>query len=277
MTDELGSKQAEQWAPTDVDIDRPSAARMYDYLLGGYHNFEIDRKFTDQAVKAFPDTILAAKVNRAFLRRVVQCLVNRGIDQFLDIGSGIPTVGHVHEIAQAINPATRVVYVDIDPVAVSHSRTILKDNELASIVMADMQYPELVLEHEETKKLLDFSKPIAVLFIAVLHFLPDDDHAFAVIEEYRKAVVPGSYVAIAHPSYHNSPPEVKARYLEIAKQTSLKMKHRERHEIEPFFANLELLEPGLVHPPLWQPETDQDLGLDKLGSTLSLAGVGYVR
>ena len=162
------------WVPEGLDVTVPNAARVYDCALGGYHNFAVDREFKDLAEKAWPGITQLAHANRAYLGRVVQWLVDSGIRQFLDIGSGIPTLGNVHEVAQEIAPESRVVYVDIDPVAVSHSRAILTGNPYADAIQGDLRRPEEILYHPRVLELLDFSQPVAVLMIAVLHFISDD-------------------------------------------------------------------------------------------------------
>lgn len=160
--------------------ETPSAARIYDYLLGGYHNFEVDRAVAREFVKILPRAPLIMRANRAFVRRVVGFLVSQGVDQFLDIGSGIPTVGNVHEIAQAMDPAARVVYVDVDPVAVRHSEEILKGNANTAVIQADARQARAILDHPEVSRLLDLGRPTAVLIASVLLFLPDDDEAYRV-------------------------------------------------------------------------------------------------
>jgi hypothetical protein len=264
---------APQQIPEGLTLDKPSAARIYDYLLGGFHNFEIDRTAAEQALQVLPDVRLTAQANRAFLRRVVNFLVERGIDQFLDIGSGIPTAGNVHEVAQAGNPAARVVYVDIDPVAVSHSRSILQDNPDASVIQADARRTEQVLHHPEVRRLLDFSRPAAVLLISVLHLIADDEEAYHVVRSLRDAVAPGSYIAIAHGTYEGSPPEVSRRLREIGARTTTPTKSRSRRAIERFFDGLELVEPGLVFVPIWRPEGPDDVFLNEPERSRNLGGV----
>ncbi|MBX6342403.1 MAG: SAM-dependent methyltransferase, partial [Thermomicrobiaceae bacterium] len=143
------------WARGDFPLDKPSAARMYDYYLGGFHNFEIDRQAAEQAIARWPDLPLIMQANRAFLRRAVNFVSGQGIDQFLDIGSGIPTVGNVHEVAQRANPSARVVYVDIDPIAVAHSQEILRGNPNATVIQGDVRRPSEILEHPDVQRLLD--------------------------------------------------------------------------------------------------------------------------
>src|SRR5262245_6223814 len=152
------------WIPDDVDISRPSVARVYDYALGGAHNLACDRAVFQQLLSIHPRVREMAWTNRAFLRRVVLYMMDRGIRQFLDLGSGIPTVGNVHEIAQRADPSCRVVYVDSDPIAVAHSELMLADNDQAAMIGADMRDPELILRHHTTRRLLDFDEPLGALF-----------------------------------------------------------------------------------------------------------------
>ncbi|MFQ5340897.1 MAG: SAM-dependent methyltransferase [Anaerolineae bacterium] len=260
--------------PEGLALDEPSAARIYDYLLGGFHNFEIDRLAAEQALQILPDVRLTAQANRAFLRRVVNFLIEEGIDQFLDVGSGIPTAGNVHEIVQAGNPSARVVYVDIDPVAVSHSRSILRDNPNASVIQADARDPEQILQHAEARRLLDFSQPAAILLISVLHLIPDDEEAYSTVRGLCDAVAPGSYIAIAHGTYEGGSMEVSRQLQEVSARTTTPQKLRSRYEIELFATELELVEPGLVWVPQWRPEGPEDIFFDQPERSLNLGGVG---
>ncbi len=264
-----------EWLPDDASLDRPSAARMYDYFLGGYHNFAIDRAAAEQVLTINPDAPLVMQANRAFLRRVVKFLVEQGIDQFLDLGSGIPTVGNVHEVAQQLNPDARVVYVDIDPIAVRHSEAILRHNPNAAAIQADIRRPlDQVFNHPNVRRLLDFSKPIAVLLAAVLHFVTDDEQAEKLARVLRDVVAPGSYMAISHGSYENLPREVVERLEGLYARSTTPVKLRSRAQIEGYFAGLELVEPGLVLVPLWRPEGPDDLFLDQPGQSWTFGGVG---
>ncbi len=250
--------QRPSWAPRGIDLDRPSAARMYDYYLGGSHNFAIDRHAAEQAVAMWPDLPLIMQANRAFLRRAVRFLVAQGITQFLDIGSGIPTVGNVYEVAQAADPGSRVVYVDIDPVAVAHSRAILADNPGAAVVHGDARDPERLLGQEEVQRLLDLHQPVAVLMVALLHFVPDDEDASRLVRRLRDAVASGSYLAISHASAEGRPAESES-HMQLYAQTSTPMLMRSRRAIERFFDGLQLVEPGVVYLPVWRPESPDDV------------------
>src|ERR1700742_538713 len=177
------------WVPEGVDVDVPNAARIYDALLGGHHNFVVDREAAAHLERAAPGSTAIARSNRAFVGRSVRWLGDNGIRQFLDLGSGIPTLGNVHEVAQSAGPESRVLYVDIDPVAVAHSHAILAGNPLAGVIEADLQRPGDVLYHPEVLRLLDFSQPVAVLLNAVLHFVPDAADPAGVIAQFREALV----------------------------------------------------------------------------------------
>src|SRR5437764_15259666 len=163
------------WAPEGIDLNRPNAARMYDYALGGSHNFAVDREMVERVEAMMPGSSLIAHANRAFLRRAVGYCLDSGIRQFLDIGSGIPTVGSVHEVARPVTPEARVVYVDVDAVAVAHSQAILRDYPNATAIRGDVRAPADILDHPELAKMIDFSAPVAVLLMAILHFVPDED------------------------------------------------------------------------------------------------------
>ncbi len=179
--------------PDDTSVT-PNPARMYDYILGGVHNTEADRIAAEQARAALPDMHLIFRANRAFLRRAVLYLATQGIDQFLDVGSGIPTVGNVHEIAHNVNEDARVVYVDVDPVAVQFSAAILRDNAQATVIQADARDPASILGHPETRRLLDLDRPVALLLVSMLMFVPDDTEATGLVRAFRDALAPGSYL-----------------------------------------------------------------------------------
>lgn len=263
------------WTPDGVSTDRPSPARMYDYFLGGYHNFEIDRLAADRAAAIYPDIGLSMRANRAFLRRAVNFLIDQGIEQFLDIGSGIPTAGNVHEIVHSHDPNARVIYVDIDPVAIQHSRAILQGNPNVAVIQADAREARQVIEHEEVRRLIDFDAPIGVLLVAVLHFIPDDGEALNTVRSFREAIPPGSYVAIAHGTIENVPASVIEQLAQLYAGTTNPAKARSRDEIAQFFEGLDLVEPGLVYAPLWRPEGPEDLFLDEPERSTSFVGVGH--
>lgn len=254
--------------------ERPSAARIYDYLLGGYHNFEVDRVVAERFRELLPNIPLYMQANRAFLRRVVSFLVREGVDQFLDLGSGIPTVGSVHEVAQKINPSARVVYVDLDPVAVRHSEEILRGNANATVIRADVRQPEVILANPEVGRLLDPDKPTAVLILAMLLFVTDDAEAYGLVGKLRDALAPGSYVAISHPTDDDLPQEETEQAKKLYGSTGNPVSIRTYDQIEKFFAGLELVEPGLVYVSRWRPEGPDDLFADQPVSSGYYGGVG---
>ncbi|KAA8887667.1 methyltransferase domain-containing protein [Nocardia colli] len=247
------------WAPEGIDLDRPSASRVYDYFVGGMHNFEIDRMLARQIEEFTPGVGETMRANRDLLRRCVRFLVDEGITQFLDIGSGIPTVGNVHEVAQAVNPSARVVYVDIDPVAVAHSRAILDGNPAATVVQADIGRPETILSDPQVAQLLDFDQPVAVLLLGVLHFVADDADPAGCVARLRDAIAPGSYLAITHATADGQPDEVLEAQ-KLSGRTSTEIVLRAKPQIAEFFQGWTLLEPGLVHLPLWRPDNAADVG-----------------
>ena len=246
------------WASEDVDIEHPSPARVYDYYLGGSHNFAVDRKMARQAIELWPELPLIMQANRAFLRRSVRYLVSQGITQFLDIGSGIPTEGNVHEVAQIASPECRVVYVDIDPVAVAHSRAMLSKNPLADIVHADLRDVAGIFADPATAALLDLAQPIAVLMVAMLHFVPDEANPANLLAQYHKMMAPGSYLALSHAS-HEGRPEQARPHTELYRRAGAPMTMRSQAEIERLLDGFDLVPPGVVFMPLWRPDSPTDV------------------
>ncbi|MFI7487616.1 SAM-dependent methyltransferase [Micromonospora echinaurantiaca] len=244
--------------PVEIDLSRPSAARVYDYFLGGAHNFEIDRQLAEQIASMTPNLAATMRAGREFLRRAVRALLDAGIDQFLDIGSGIPTVGNVHEVAQTANPKARVVYVDIDPVAVAHSRELLAGNDLTGVIHADLREPERILAEARELNLLDFSRPLGILLAGVVHFIPDADRPGEILATLRAAAAPGSHLVISHSTYEDQPQEMlDAQRLSARTDTEITL--RSRAEITGFFGDWTILEPGVVHMPLWRPDSPSDV------------------
>jgi hypothetical protein len=247
---------------------------MYDYFLGGYHNFAIDRRAADAASALYPDLPLIMRANRAFLRRAVTFLCEQGIDQFLDLGSGIPTVGNVHEVAQGLIPSAHVVYVDVDPIAVSHSAALLQGNPNTTVIQADVRQTEQLLAHPDVQQLLASDRPLAVLMVALLHFLTDDAEAHRVVRTLRQAMPSGSYLAISHASVEGIEPESRARAEALYTRSGNPIKMRTRAEIASFFEGLDLVEPGLVCVPLWRPESQDDIVLDEPERSNGFVAVG---
>lgn len=242
-----------------IDPTRPSAARIYDYMLGGAHNFEADRLAARAMLERFPEARLAGRANRDFLRRVVACCRERGISQFLDLGSGIPTAGNVHDIARRHHPDARVAYVDIEAVAVAHSRDVLAGVPDVSITRADLRRPEQVLAACGVADLLDFTRPIAVLAVAALHYVSPSDDLPAVIAAYRAALAPGSAFAMSHGSDDVHDPVAAAHMRDLADVMAGSANPayiRSRAELAEALAGFDLLEPGLVDIRRWRTHSD---------------------
>ncbi|HLL34094.1 MAG TPA: SAM-dependent methyltransferase [Streptomyces sp.] len=245
------------WAPRSIDISVPSVSRIYDYYLGGSHNFEVDREAARKAMEFMPGLPKIMQANRAFMRRAVRYAVDQGITQFLDIGSGIPTFGNVHEVAQAASPVARVVYVDHDPVAVAHSQAVLEGNEHADVVAADLRKPQDILSSPQVARLLDLDRPVALLLVAILHFVEDADDPYGAVAQLSDALAPGSLLVLTHASYEGIPlpAERAGGAVDVYKDIRNPLIMRSREEIARFFEGYDMVEPGLVPMPHWRPDT----------------------
>lgn len=265
-----------------VDLEKPNAARMYDYHLGGSHNFESDRALATQVEQVAPWVKQVARINRAWLRRVVTFLMDQGVRQFLDLGSGIPTVGNVHELAQQRDPATRVVYVDYEAVAVHHSFELLKDNDNAAVVWADVRDPQTVLANEETRKLIDLTQPVGLLCAGLLLFIGDDYDPAGLVAAYRDACPAGSYLAVSTMSQDEADQETAAQLaglLSLYEGADERIYPRDKATIEAWFAGTELVDPGLVLLHQWRPErtsTGESASPEQDSSPARLLGYGAV-
>ncbi|MBT3155015.1 SAM-dependent methyltransferase [Streptomyces sp. CHD11] len=245
------------WAPRSIDVTVPSVSRMYDYYLGGSHNFEVDRQAARRAMEFMPGLPKIMQANRAFMRRAVRFAAAEGITQFLDIGSGIPTFGNVHEVAQEADPDARVMYVDHDPVAVAHSQAVLEGNDGADILAADLRKPWEILNSPEVSRLIDLNRPVALLLVAILHFVEDTDNPYAAVTELREALAPGSMLVLTHASYDGVPlpPERAGGAVDVYQNIRNPLIMRTRDEIARFFEGYDMVEPGLVPMPQWRPDT----------------------
>ena len=241
----------------EIDTEVPSPARIYDYWLGGSHNFAVDREVGQRAAQAMPTLRAAIVANRAFLHRMVAHLVAEcRITQFLDLGSGIPTVGNVHEIAQWIDPEVRVVYVDIDQVAVAHARNLLAGNDRAVAILADLRRPETVLNHPQVRATLDLDRPVAVLMNAVLHFIPDSENPAGIVAAYSEAIAPGSYLALSHAAPDLNHPVEQAGMIDNYQQsTGVQFIHRTPEQLAAWLGGLDIQPPGIVLVNQWRPDT----------------------
>ncbi|GLY30361.1 SAM-dependent methyltransferase [Kineosporia sp. NBRC 101731] len=272
------------WAPSNIDLTTPSAARVYDYFLGGAHNFAPDREMARRILELHPSAETNAQANRAFLHRAVRHLVQQGIRQFVDLGSGIPTVGNVHEIAQREAPDARVVYVDIDPIAVAHSELILHDVGNATVINADLRNPHDVLADPRLTGLIDFSEPVAFLMVAVLHFIPESDRPEEAIAQYHRVAAPGSHLVLSHgydarldqvPGAGSLDEKLEGRGQEVlgVYRSANPITVRTRGRVQELFDGWPMVDPGLVWVPQWRPDWPDEVGVDP-SSSYVIAGVG---
>ncbi|NRN70246.1 O-Methyltransferase involved in polyketide biosynthesis [Kibdelosporangium sp. 4NS15] len=243
------------WIPANLDPARPSSARIYDYALGGGHNLASDRALFEQVLKVQPNARQIVWSNRSFMRRAVLFMMDLGIRQFLDLGSGIPTVGNVHEIAHKVDPACRVVYVDIDEVAIAHSKLMLEHEDNAAIVEADFTRPGEVLGHPETVRLLDFTRPIGLLAVASLHSVPTETDIYRPLERYRDALAVGSALAVSHFTADFEDVHTQELIEIVRAGAHNQVCARTRDEVLDLFGDFELADPGLVTAAAWRPDT----------------------
>lgn len=266
------------WTTDDVDVTVPSAARMYDYNLGGSHNFEVDRAFAREVNTVMPDLPQIHRANRALLHRVVRFLVeDAGIRQFLDVGSGIPTVGNVHEVAQRAAPETHVVYVDVDPVAVIHSNTILANNDRAGAIRADIRDADKILADPTVRSLIDFTQPVGLLLFTVLHYVSDDDHPLDIVRTFRDALCPGSYLAISHGTTEGKTAEQTRAGVRVGNRNKIQATMRGRPEVLQMFEGFDIVDPGVVFSPEWRPDSPGGTFADDPERSATLAAVGVKR
>jgi hypothetical protein len=260
----------------EFDASVPNIARMYDYWLGGKDNFTADREAADRQAQAIPQLPWLARQNRGFLQRAVAFCAGQGVTQFLDIGSGLPTNRNVHEVAQHVNPDSRVVYADLDPVVVAHARALLSGTQTAAI-RGDACRPDDILGAPEVGRLIDLSRPVAVLLLAVLHLIPDEAGPAAAVARLREAVAPGSYLVISHADVsqaHVIGTERRsdtARELVDANRALATVPARTRDEISLFFGDWALVEPGLTD--IWAWRADDDPVTNTSGFMRILGGV----
>lgn len=252
--------------PPKINMNVPSTARMYDYFLGGKDNYAVDREAADAIIAVHPEQRELAQQNRGFLVRAVQVLARAGIDQFIDLGTGIPTSPNVHEVAREIQPDARVVYVDHDAIVTAHNHA-LRDTEGVVSIEADMRRPSEILTHPEVVHVLDFERPIAVLLVAVLHFVGDDEDPAGIVRAFHDAMAPGSYIALSTGSTEGLSDEEVAKIATIYQHTPSGCTLRSRNQIESLFAGFEVLEPGLVHVARWRSD-----GTETRGKILAAVG-----
>jgi O-methyltransferase involved in polyketide biosynthesis len=250
----------DEQVPAGVDTSTPSIARVYDYFLGGKDNFACDREVAEQLRTAVPEAATMAAQNRAFLGRVVQYLAEQGVRQFIDIGTGLPTQNNVHQVAQAVAPDSRVVYVDNDPIVLAHARALLAENPNTIAVAGDLRRPADILRNPELRELIDVSQPVAFLLVGILYFLTDEDGPFDIVAELRSVMAPGSYLAISHVVSDDSPDAITTAQ-EIYRSFLRREgdARRTRAQVRTFFDGLDLIEPGLVYVRDWHGDDSPDL------------------
>lgn len=262
-------------APTQ---DRPTAAGMYDYFLGGTTHTAADRAAAEQVLQIVPEVSDGAWANRGFLQRAVRRMAGEwGVRQFIDIGAGLPTQRNTHQVAAEVATGCRVVYVDIDPVAVAKGHELLGDTAGTTVIEADVREVRYILAHPRTRALIDFSQPVGLLMVAVLHFVPDIDDPWQLMERYLAAIPSGSYLALSHASGDHTPARIREAVFEIYRRTVTPPSDRSKTEIERFFTGLETVPPYPGAPPeltftgIWGAEDPQAADTD--GSRLAYAAV----
>ncbi|HEX2316599.1 MAG TPA: SAM-dependent methyltransferase [Thermomonospora sp.] len=265
-----GPPPADRTAQDVLDVRTPNAARMHDYWLGGKDNFAADREAAEQviAISSTPGVVRDVRAHRAFLGRAVRHLAAEGLDQFLDIGTGLPTRDNVHQVARRAVPGARVVYVDYDPVVCAHGRALLAVDEGVEFVHADLRRPDDLLADPVVTATLDFGRPVALLLTGVLHHLADEDAPHEVVARLTKALAPGSHLVVSQVSCEPGPDRI-ARAADVFENATARLVPRTRADILRFFDGFELLEPGLVNVPAWRPDDPRDAEDAHLYATLA--------
>lgn len=247
--------------PPGLDVSKPSIARAYDAVLGGKNNFPADREVARALFEAVPGGRQGAQEERAFLVRGVHYLAGEaGVDQFLDIGAGLPTMKNTHEAAREVNPGARVVYVDNDPIVLSHGRALLASDDNTTVITADLREPDAILNNPDTRRLIDFNRPVAILLLGILHHLADEDDPYGLVARLLDAIPSGSYLFIA--AFADSGEPAQAELNRLLHEQMGRGAVRPFDELRAYFAGCELVDPGVVFLPLWRPESpinDDDL------------------
>ncbi|MFG2042005.1 SAM-dependent methyltransferase [Dactylosporangium sp. NPDC048998] len=236
-----------------IDATVPNVARMYDYYLGGFHNFAVDREAAEKILEIFPDTPAAARTNRRFMQRAVRHLSEAGVRQFLDIGAGLPTQGNVHE-----HTSSRVVYVDNDPVAVAQARILVEGDERVSVALADLRDPDALLADPHVCGHLDLAEPVAVLLVSMLHFVPDEADPWSLVGRLRDATAPGSHLVVSHLTLDGVDAAPARQGTQVYRRASAPIVPRTRADILRLFDGFELLDPGLAWIGEWRPDPGED-------------------
>jgi O-methyltransferase involved in polyketide biosynthesis len=236
------------------DVTVPNAARIYDFMLGGKDNFQADRDAAAKVLQVLPGSVQACRANRDFLQRAVRYLSAAGIRQYIDIGSGLPTVGNTHEVANEADPAARVAYADYDPQVLVHARALLETSPAVAVIPGDLRKPGDILAHPDLTRLIDFSQPAAVLLVAVVHFLTDDEHPRDAVREIITHLAPGSYLALSHVTADHVTSSAAATAQGVYTSASAPVTARTRDQVTRLFGGLELVGPGVCDVSAWHPE-----------------------
>ncbi|MEW9534716.1 SAM-dependent methyltransferase [Microbispora sp. NPDC049125] len=250
-----------QDAASRINTSIAHPARIYDYLLGGKDNYAADREAAENLVKVSPGTREGVQAHRAFLRRTVRHLAaEAGITQFLDIGTGIPTQGNTHEVAQQVDPEARVAYVDNDPIVLVHGRALLKGHSpgTTTVIEADLREPDAILSHPEIRGLIDFTRPVAVILAGVLHFITDEEKPYALVEQFKAAVPAGSHLLLSHITLDFAPQVRNEDFTKPYDKSTAPMVPRTHADVMRFFDGWQLIDPGLVEVVLWRPDANRE-------------------
>ena len=262
-----------------LDPETPNIARIYDYYLGGAYNLPADRERAQRIKSVLPSMEMLARFNRGFLRRAVRFMVERGVTQFLDLGSGLPTAGNTHEVAQAHDPHAKVVYVDYEPVAAALGKHILRNNPNAVMVDADARRPDELFAHPDVRAVLDLDRPLGVLMTGVMVFVGDHEDPVGLMKAYRDTCAPGSYIALSQLTDERADPETKVQVHQMIgayKGVIEQLYVRDQAGVEALFDGMALVEPGVTLMPEWQPHADTEILTGSPAHHLGYAAVGRV-
>jgi hypothetical protein len=244
-----------EFLPAEIDTSRPHPARMYNYYLGGQDNYPVDREAAAAMLRALPEAREIALQNRLFMQRVVRYLVTEaGIRQIIDIGTGIPAAGNVHEVAHEIASGVRVVYADNDPTVLAHANALLTDHGHTRFILADLRDPARILSHPKVRELIDFDEPVALLLMAILHFIADEERPGQIIASFRDSLTPGSYLALSHGTADFHVPDAVDLATTVYSKATAPLVVRDRSQVTAMFEGWNLIEPGIVQVPLWRPD-----------------------
>ncbi|WP_046731081.1 SAM-dependent methyltransferase [Streptomyces humi] len=246
----------------EIDTSKPHPARIYDYLLGGKDNYEVDRQAADRLAAVAPEVFIGVRANRAFLQRAVRHVVDSGVRQILDVGTGLPTSPNIHEVAQKLAPDVRVAYVDNDPIVKAHGDALLSRSGSTSIVLADLRDPQSVVDHPDVRRVIDFGRPVALFLVAILHFVRDEEEPERIVATLRDALPAGSFLVLSHATADFAD---RSDAQAVYNNATATMNLRSRDRIERFFEGFDLVEPGLAQVPFWRPDTTPPPGSEQIG------------